>query len=86
MTETPVPETPEPATLNALRALIASATGRDIGEDPAALIDDIGLDGLDRQIIAMELEDHHHIEISDTSLEQWRTIADVITTLEQAHV
>ena len=77
-------------TLTTLRVLVASATNCDIGTDPAALIDDLGLDGLDRQIIAMELEDRFGIEISDNTLEQWRTIADILATIttkvENAHV
>jgi acyl carrier protein len=54
--------------------------------EPDALLDDIGLDGLDRQILAMDLEDLFQIEINDTTLEQWRTIADVVATVEKAHV
>ena len=73
---------PKTAVMAALIGLIPPQTAI----DPAALLDDIGLDGLDRQILAMDLEDLFHIEISDTTLEQWRTITDVIGTVENAHV
>jgi|GEM_PF-2749558 len=71
-----------PDPLETLRAVIADVTICDQPFEAATLIDDLGLDGLDRQCIAMELEDQLDIRISDTTLEQWRTIADVIATME----
>ena len=71
-----------PDPLETLRAVIAAATTFDQPFEPATLLDDLGLDGLDRQCIAMELENRLDIRICDTTLEQWRTIADVIATME----
>lgn len=75
-----------PDPLQTLRTVIPSVTGCTQPFDPATLIDDLCLDGLDRQVIAMELEDRFGIEIGDNALEQWRTIADIIATVEKACV
>lgn len=51
--------------------------------EPDTLIDDLGLDGLDRQTIALELDEAYRIEISDATLENWQTIADIEATVRQ---
>lgn len=53
--------------------------------EPGTLLADLGLDDLDRDVIAMELGDALQIEISDASARQWITVADIIITAEKAY-
>lgn len=44
---------------------------------------DLGLDSLDRQSLACELEDALGITIPDDDPAEWETVADVATTIER---
>lgn len=45
---------------------------------------DLMLDGLDRQKIALDLDEAFGIEISDQQLEGWVTVGDVVATITRA--
>lgn len=46
--------------------------------EPGSLLADLGLDDLDRDVIAMELGDAMAITITDESARNWLTIADIL--------
>lgn len=50
---------------------------------PEALLDDLRADSLDRLCILMDLEDEFGILIADMECVEWRTVADVIATVER---
>ncbi len=54
--------------------------------EPGTLLADLGLDDLDRDVIAMELGDALGIHIGDDAARRWLTIADVLASAEAAHV
>lgn len=45
---------------------------------------DLKLDGLDRQSIALQLDEHFGIEIRDEQLEGWQTVGDIVATVTEA--
>lgn len=51
--------------------------------EPGTLLADLGLDDLDRDVIAMELGDAMSITISDEAARRWLTIADVLSSTAQ---
>lgn len=51
----------------------------------ARLIDDLGLDSLDRQSLACELDEAFAIEIPDDDVASWCTLADVTATVLRLH-
>ena len=44
----------------------------------ARLSDDLGLDLLGRVLLGISLEKYLHLDIPDTEIGQWRTVADVL--------
>ncbi len=48
--------------------------------EPGTLLVDLGLDDLDRDVIAMELGDVTGIHISDDAARRWLTISDVLAS------
>lgn len=48
----------------------------------ARLIEDLGLDSLDRVEFAMEIENHYDIDISDEQWEAAKTVQDLINTID----
>ena len=46
--------------------------------------DDLGMDSLDTVELAFEVMRVFRIEISDEELEKWRSVADVVTTVQVA--
>lgn len=50
----------------------------------SALVEDLGLDSLDRVSIAFDLEEKYEIEIPEDRLGQIRTVRDMVTGIEQA--
>ena len=49
----------------------------------ASRLDELGLDSLDRQSLACELEEAFGITIPDDHPAEWETIADVASSIEQ---
>lgn len=47
----------------------------------ASLADDLGLDNLDRQSLACDLDEHFAIEIPDQALTEWVFVTDVAQTV-----
>lgn len=58
--------------------------------EPGTLLEDLGLDLLDRDVIALELGDATGLDIPDDDARKWLTIADILETAratkEAAHV
>jgi len=50
----------------------------------SALVEDLGLDSLDRVSIAFDLEEKYEIEIPESRLDQIRTVEDIVAGVEQA--
>jgi len=50
----------------------------------SVLVEDLGLDSLDRVSIAFDLEEKYEIEIPETRLDQIRTVQDMVSGIEQA--
>ena len=50
----------------------------------SALVEDLGLDSLDRVSIAFDLEEKYEIEIPESRLDQIRTVEDMVAGVEQA--
>lgn len=50
----------------------------------SALVEDLGLDSLDRVSIAFDLEEKFEIEIPESSLESIKTVQDMVAGIEQA--
>lgn len=48
--------------------------------EPGTLLADLGLDDLDRDVIAMELGDVTGIHIGDDAARRWLTISDVLAS------
>lgn len=44
---------------------------------------DLMMDGIDIAMPAMEIEDAHHIAITDAQINAWRTVADVIAVIPE---
>lgn len=51
--------------------------------EPGTLLADLRLDGLDCQSIACDLDEAYGIEIPDTDVESWLTLADIAATLQR---
>lgn len=47
-----------------------------------SLADDLGLDSLDSMGVVVDLETEFDIEIADDAMEAWRTVGDVIKTVQ----
>jgi acyl carrier protein len=47
-----------------------------------SLADDLGLDSLDSMGVVVDLETEFDIEITDDQIESWRTVGDVIRTVQ----
>jgi acyl carrier protein len=52
--------------------------------EPGTLLADLGLDDLDRDVIAMELGDATGIHIGDDAARRWLTISDVLASAQLA--
>jgi acyl carrier protein len=52
--------------------------------DEAQLVDDLGADSLDMVELCMRLEEEFGREIDDEKLERWRTVGDVVRSVEEA--
>jgi acyl carrier protein len=50
----------------------------------STLVEDLGLDSLDRVSIAFDLEEKYDIEIPENKLEQIKTVQDMVSGIEQA--
>lgn len=50
----------------------------------ARLNEDLGLDSLDRVEIAMGLEEEFDLDFPDDVIEGWRTVADVLASVQEA--
>ncbi|MGA8108802.1 MAG: acyl carrier protein [Acidobacteriaceae bacterium] len=50
----------------------------------SVLVEDLGLDSLDRVSIAFDLEEKYEIEIPESRLEEIRTVQDMVSGIEQA--
>lgn len=50
--------------------------------EPGTLLADLGLDDLDRDVIALELGDAMAITIPDESARRWLTISDVLASAQ----
>lgn len=46
------------------------------------LLDDLGMDELDRVDIAMDIEDEFEVEVDDEALEKFVTVEDVVNFIE----
>lgn len=42
---------------------------------------DLMLDNIDIAMLAMEIEDAHHITITDAQINAWQTVADVLAVM-----
>lgn len=53
--------------------------------DESALREDIGFDSLDVVSLAVRLEDSENfdVQITDDDIENWRTVGDVVKTMER---
>jgi acyl carrier protein len=50
----------------------------------SVLVEDLGLDSLDRVSIAFDLEEKYEIEIPESKLDQIKTVQDMVSGIEQA--
>ncbi|HEX4038911.1 MAG TPA: acyl carrier protein [Acidobacteriaceae bacterium] len=50
----------------------------------SVLVEDLGLDSLDRVSIAFDLEEKYEIEIPESRLDQIKTVQDMVAGIEQA--
>ncbi|HEX4067012.1 MAG TPA: acyl carrier protein [Acidobacteriaceae bacterium] len=50
----------------------------------SVLVEDLGLDSLDRVSIAFDLEEKYEIEIPESQLDQIKTVQDMVSGIEQA--
>jgi len=50
----------------------------------SVLVEDLGLDSLDRVSIAFDLEEKYEIEIHENQLDQIKTVQDMVSGIEQA--
>ncbi|MGB7134488.1 MAG: acyl carrier protein [Acidobacteriaceae bacterium] len=50
----------------------------------SVLVEDLGLDSLDRVSIAFDLEEKYEIEIPESRLEEIRTVQDMVSGIERA--
>lgn len=71
-----------------IRELIAQNIGIkvDMVTNDARLVDDLGIDSLDRVMITIDLEDKFGISIADDSAVGWQTVADVILYMKGVKV
>ena len=69
-----------------LRKLVAEHLGVDIAKaaDDADLIDDLGADSLDVVELTIAVEDEFRLEksIPDDEADKWRTVGDMLRTVE----
>ena len=65
------------------RILIAGHLGFESVTDDQSLLDDLALDSLDRVDLAVTLEREFDIKIDDEATDGWRTVADVVKTVER---
>ncbi len=47
------------------------------------LVNDLGFDSLERIEFAMALEEEFMVEISDETIDEWRTVEDVVRWVEE---
>lgn len=68
-----------------VRAIIATSLCVPVEklEDDANLMDDLGADSLDPIEFAMHLEDQLRVHLPDHVVERWRTVGDVIRSVEE---
>ena len=73
-------------TENEVRALLAKATGQDVGElcSDADLAETLGLDSLDRLTFAADLEDHFDVYFPDEQLARLHTLVDITGAIDEA--
>ena len=64
------------------RILIAGHLGLDAVTDDQHLVNDLALDSLDRVDLSLTLERKFGIKIDDEATDGWRTVADVVKTVE----
>ena len=71
-------------------ARVARVLQESVGVDPARiapdarLVEDLGIDSLDRIQLVFELESEFGIEIPDREIAQVQTVGDVVQRLEEA--
>jgi acyl carrier protein len=71
-------------TLKSVQQIISEQIGTAEDEiKPESLLDDLGLDSLDKVEVVMALEDVININIEDEIAEKWETIQDIISYIDQ---
>ena len=65
------------------RILIADHLGFETVTDDQSLLDDLAMDSLDRVDLAVTLEREFDIKIDDEATDGWRTVGDVVATMEK---
>ena len=71
------------STADTTRILIADHLGFETVTDDQSLLDDLAMDSLDRVDLAVTLEQEFDIKIDDEATDGWRTVADVVKTVER---
>ena len=71
------------STADTTRHLIADHLGFDAVTDDQNLVADLALDSLDRVDLTVTLEREFDIKIDDEATDGWRTVADVVKTVER---
>ncbi len=56
--------------------------GEDDVELTSSLVDDLGADSLDAIDIVMSIEDEYSIEVPDETIEQMKTVEDIVSFIE----
>ena len=71
--------------VNKVRAIIAEQLGiqADDFKEDASFIDDLGADSLAVVELVLAFEEHFKIDIPDSETEKMRTVADVVSYIEQ---
>lgn len=65
------------------RILLADHLGLDAVTDDQHLVNDLAFDSLDRVDLSLTLERKFDIKIDDEATDGWRTVADVVKTVER---
>lgn len=56
--------------------LIKSYTSREL--DPSDTLEDAGIDAIDRNMLAMDIEDALGLRLTDCEIKGWRYVSDVL--------
>jgi acyl carrier protein len=72
------------STLSELKSLLAEQLAVVESEvvPSASLVEDLGADQLDQLEIAMQVEENFGIEASDEEITGWKTVGDIIKTID----